>query len=168
MGVNHFARPFLAALPGAVIALTLTFAVADASAKPACHEGVHAFGSAKARTFCGPAQATVKVDGRSFTLKGGACDAGSGFLTINLGTIVIGKTSRTKPDYFGITVGDVAGGEPAAGDGVYTDGVVSYVRKHRSASLSQASVTLKGKRTRGSFSGTLVPSGKPVTGTFHC
>jgi len=152
-----------------VIALTLTlFAAESSTAKPACKEGVHAFGSAKARTFCGPAQATFMVDGQSFTLRGGACDTGRGYLTINLGTIVIGKTSRTKPDYFGITVGDVAGGEPAAQDGTFTDGVVSYVRKNRSASVSQASVTLKGKRTRSTFSGTLVGSGKPVSGSFRC
>jgi hypothetical protein len=83
--------------------------------------------------------------------------------------VVLGSTSKPRPEYFGITVGQTpAGGKPAPKDGTYGDAVVAFVHKHKGYSLGNASVTLQGGRTHGTFSGQLPGNGGPVTGTFRC
>lgn len=141
-----------------------------AEGKKKCKPGVHTFsGSTKARTFCGPARATAIVDGNKFTFKGGACQRAKKYVTLNIGTVVLGSTSKPRPEYMGITVGQTpAGGKPAPKDGTYDDAVVSFVHKHKGYPIGNASVTLTNGRTRGTFTGQLAGNGSPVTGTFRC
>jgi hypothetical protein len=155
--------------------ILLGLAVAVGSAGPAagakkCKPGVHKFdGSTKARTFCGPASAkAVLAPGKTAKFKRGNCETGKKYLTINLGTIVLGETHKKLPEYFGITVGQTpAGGTPAPKDGTYDDAVVAFVHGNKRYGLGNASVTLTNKRTRGSFTGELTGGGT-VSGTFRC
>lgn len=139
-----------------------------ASAVASCHPGVHRVGSAEARTFCGKAQSTVSLPGRKVTLRGGSSKRTSNYFTINIGTVVLSPTAPDPPNYFGLTVGKPVGSRPAGKDGTYVDdAAISFVIKHRRYAVMNPTVVLKGGRTRGSFSGTLL-SGGPVSGTFHC
>jgi hypothetical protein len=160
-----------ASLTTACIALAcLAGLTASAEGKKACKPGVHTFsGSTKARTFCGPARATVTVGGKTFTFKGGNCQRGKKYLTINIGTVVLGSTSKPRPEYFGITVGKTAaGGTPAPKDGTYDSAVIAVVHKHKGYPIGNSSVTLMGGRTKGTFTGTLAGSGDAVSGSFRC
>lgn len=155
-----------AALASGVLVVALL--AVPASATAACHPGVHKFGSAQARTFCGPARATVSLPGKKVTLQGGSCKRTSNYFTINIGTIVLSPTAPDPPNYFGLTVGKPVGSKPAGKDGTYVDdAAISFVIKHKRYAVRNPTVVLKNGRTRGSFSGTLL-SGGPVSGTFHC
>jgi len=102
------------------------------------------------------------------TLQGGSCERTSDYLTINVGTIVLSGTAKDPPDYFGMTAGKPAGGQSAGQDGTYVDdAAIAFVIKHKRYAVLQPTVVLKGGRTGGSFSGTLLTGG-PVSGTFHC
>jgi hypothetical protein len=76
--------------------------------------------------------------------------------TINIGTVVLGKPSKPKPEYFGITIFG------ARKDGVYRKATVSVVHRGKSLSSGNATVTLKGGRTRGTF------TAGTFSGSFHC
>jgi len=157
----------LAAVVGA-----LSFAVSaqtGAARTAACTPGVKPFAGAQARTFCGPAKATLHAGAKTFTVRGGTCDRTSGSVTVNIGTIVIGSPSKTKPEYFGLTVGRILGsGKPAAKDGTYGGAAVSAVHLGKTLAVGTAKVTLAGGRTHGTFAGRLVFSTTTVTGSFTC
>lgn len=158
--------------PRLVLALLAAVAacVLASPASAACHAGTHKFGGTTARTFCGPAKATVKMPGRTLTYQQGSCDRTKDYFTLNIGTIVLGDTTKKRPPYFGITVGKTAfGGSPAGHDGTYTKDVsISFVSGGHSYSLVRAKLTLAGHRTKGTFSGQLLASTKMVSGSFHC
>jgi hypothetical protein len=104
-------------------------------------------------------------------MKQGACVKTSGSFTINIGEIVLGSSSKPKPEYFGITVGRQAVGVgPAAGkDGVYHSAVVALDHAGKGYALrANATVTLKGGRSRGTFSASPLLGGGTVTGSFTC
>jgi hypothetical protein len=151
-------------------AIAVTAGGAPAGAAGACHAGVHPFGGVTARTFCGPASATVKVGGRTFTFKGGSCVTDRRSVVLNIGTIVLGPTKRTRPDYFGLDVGKTpAGGTPAPKDGTYTNGsVVSYVKQNKDGAVRTPSITLTNHRTRGTFAGAAFLGTGTVSGSFRC
>jgi len=145
-------------------------AILPSSAAAKCTAGTHKFeGSVQARTFCGPASTTLTAANSKVTIKGGECTPTKDYFTINIGTVVLGASKKTHPDYFGITVGKTPGstGKAAGKDGTYKDGVVSVVSKGKSFSLTKSSITLKNGRTAGTFSGTSFEGGK-VSGSFRC
>ena len=159
------------AISAALAAATfLALAQSGSAAKATCKAGATTYGGAPARVFCGPATATVRVGGKTFTFRGGTCDRTSGYVTVNLGTIVLGSPSRPKPEYFGLTVGrlPLGGGKPAPKDGVYAGAVISAVHAAKSIAVGRAHVTLAGGRTHGTFTGQLVLSSKTVSGSFAC
>lgn len=161
-----------------IVPLTLLVASAAAAlagladARPAaCRAGVRAFdGSTQARTFCGPAKATVEVGGATVSFSGGSCETGAQYVTINIGTVVLGQTTKKKPEYFGLTVGKVpvVGGTPAPKDGTYGAQAVAWVHAGKGGSALQSKVTLTGGRKKGTFTGTLLGSRAKVTGSFSC
>ena len=162
------ARAKMHAAPIATAAVAITLLALPASAAAKCHPGVHRFGSAEARTFCGKAQATVNLPGRTVTLRGGSCERTSDSSTINIGTVVLSSTAKHLPDYFGVTVGKPAGSEPAGHDGTYVnDAAIAFVIGHKRYAVLLPTVVLQSGRTSGSFSGTEL-SGGQVSGTFHC
>lgn len=143
-------------------------AVGPSAASARCKAGVHPFGKLTARTFCGPATAKVTVDGVTTSYKGGRCTRTGTYLTINIGTAVLGQTKKKRPPYFGITVGKPASGTPAPTDGTYTGAAVAFVITGASHALLGSSVTLAAHRTKGTFSGSLIGPDTPVTGSFRC
>ncbi len=149
---------------------SLVLAGTGSATNARCQAGTTTFGGSPARVFCGPATATVRVGSKTFTFRSGSCDKTSDYLTVNLGTIVIGSPSMPTPDYFGLTVGrlPLGGGKPAAKDGTYAGAVISAVHAGKSYAIGQARVTLAGGRTRGTFTGQLALSSTKVSGSFAC
>jgi hypothetical protein len=161
----------------ALLALCLAAAGGLASAGPArtaCTPGVISFdGSTKARVFCGPAKATIHVGGKTLTFKNGSCERTSKYVSVNIGTVVLGPTTKKKPDYFGIDVGQIPGStaKPAAKDGTYTGGAVAIVSGGKSYAVrgDTVKITLGGNRSKGTLAGTLIFGGSgAVTGSFSC
>lgn len=144
--------------------------VPAAPAAAACKPGTHKFGGTQAQTFCGPARASLTMAGKHVSFKQGSCKRTSDYFTINIGTIVLGDTTKKRPAYFGITVGKtVGGGSPANHDGTYTkDLTISFVTGGHSYALIHATLTLAGHRTKGTFTGGLLAGGGDVSGSFHC
>jgi hypothetical protein len=154
-----------------VVAAALSTAVAgEGRAAATCTPGVHPFGSVTARTFCGPAKATLVVGSKTIRFSGGTCERGAAYVAVNVGTVVLGTTTKEKPDYFGLVVGKtpVSGGTPARSDGTYTPQALTANHAGRGYAILSATVQLKGNRTRGTFSGTSYGSSGRVTGSFNC
>lgn len=142
------------------------------ASRTGCTPGVISFGGVQARVFCGPAKATVKVGGKTLSFTGGSCERTSKYLTVNVGTVVLGTTTKKKPDYFGLDVGAYPGstGKPAAHDGSFTGGVLAVVSGGKSYLLrgDTAKFTLSGGRTKGTFSAAGLLGSGAATGSFSC
>jgi hypothetical protein len=117
---------------------------------------------AAATTYHGPARASVTYGGKHASFHDGSCQRKSDYLTVN-----IGRTR--KGPYFGTTVGKTPfGGTPARHDGTYSKNVViSFITGGKSYAVGRPKLTLRGNRTRGTFTGTLL-TGRKVSGSFHC
>ena len=144
-----------------------TLLAGPAGASGACNAGTHPYGSGQARTFCGPASATVKLGTHTTVLKPGECAHTTTGFTINVGTILLGITSPTAPNYFGITLGPPAYPTPASKDGTYTQGALAFVIGHKHYAILSPTITLTGNRTKGTFSGQLLTGGT-ASGSFNC
>jgi hypothetical protein len=153
----------LAAAGAAVLLLAL-----PSSAAAKCRPGIHRYGAAQARTYCGRAAVTITIGHRTKTLRRGACERTNSGFSLHIGTVLLGVDSPNRPDYFGMTVGRPTFNAPAPRDGRYTgNAVVTFVIAHRRYSLRNPTVRLTGKRTEGSFSGRLLEGGR-AKGTFRC
>jgi hypothetical protein len=154
-----------------VVAAVLAAATASAGrAAASCSPGVHPFGGTTARTFCGPAKATMVVGGKTIRFSGGTCERGAAYVAVNIGTVVLGTTTKQKPDYFGLVVGKapMIGGTPAKTDGTYKPQVLTANHAGKGYAILHSTLQLQGNRTRGTFSGTPYGSTSEVTGTFSC
>jgi hypothetical protein len=84
-------------LPGTATALA---AIAVASGSPrstaACVPGVKRINGVPARTFCGPARATVKMNGKTISYSGGKCSKSLGLFSVNIGTVVLGTSGTSR------------------------------------------------------------------------
>ena len=155
-----------------VLVAVATGAAVSAPAKAlraSCTPGVHPFGDVSARTFCGPAKATLVVGGRTIRFQGGSCQRGPAYLSLNIGTVVLGQTTKPRPDYFGLNVGKVPlfGGTPATHDGTFPAEALAIRHANKSYSMLQATVTLAGGRSRGTYRGRILGGGTGH-GTFSC
>jgi hypothetical protein len=143
----------------AVAALaTAAFATTSAQSAAACTAGVTKVGGTPARTFCGPAKATVKIGAATVAYKQGMCSRSSMGFTINIGTVVLGN-AKTKPEYFGITV--------QAKPGAHANSAVAVVHANRSYAVL-GTVTLAAGLKSGTFSGKVFGSRTKIAGSFHC
>ena len=133
-------------------------AVPAAGAKASCTAGVKTVGGITQRTFCGPAKATVLYGTQTWHLTQGQCSKSGGYFTVNIGTVVLGMTSKPKPDYFGLT----AQGAKAVAIAVDHGGKGYAVR------ADTAKVKLLPGQKGGTFSGTSFADGSKVTGSFSC
>ncbi len=154
-------------------AASVAIGVPTAASRPACTPGVISYGGAQARVFCGPAKATVHVGGKTLTFKSGSCERTSKYVTVNIGIVMLGQTTKTRPDYFGLDVGQIPGSKskPASSDGRYKGGVVAIDSGGKSYTVrgDTLKITLAGNRSKGTLSGTLLFGGSgPLTGTFSC
>jgi hypothetical protein len=156
------------ALVGPVVLLAGTTA---SGAGDACTPGVRQVSGGLARIFCGPATAQLTIGRTKVGFGQGQCDRTRAYFTINIGTTALDPAVKPKPAYFGITVGRTPltpSAKPAGTDGTYTGGVVTFVRKGKVTTLrAGARVTLKSRRTAGSFRG-VADTGQPVSGSFRC
>jgi hypothetical protein len=136
---------------------------ASANAAVTCTAGTTQVGGSPARTFCGPATAAVTFGGRTFHLGSGECTTGPGF-TVNLGTLVLGSTSKARP-YFGFFL---TSGRPGTYSGKQAAVSFSSGSIHVSLATTAASrVTLDHGLHSGRFSGRDL-LGRPFAGSFHC
>jgi len=122
-----------------------------------------------ARIFCGSASASVKIGARTVSFKNGACAQTSQYVTVNIGTILLGR-SASKPNYFGLNIGKVFGsGKAAAKDGSYKGGAlaVAFAGKGYAVRADTIEVSLSGNRHKGTFTGTLLTGGT-LSGSFAC
>src|SRR5205085_1798103 len=159
--VARIARVRLRVIVVAALAAAALFAAA-ASGRPgsaACTPGVKSSGSVTYRTFCGPAHATAKVGGKTFTFSGGTCAKLGGIFTVNLGTISLGAPKPKYP-YFGLNVSP-----PQAG--AHAGQLVAFSVPGKRYSLLHATVTLKAGLRGGTFSGAVF-SGGTASGSFSC
>src|SRR4051794_16097104 len=135
-------RVALALLSAALAAAAITGLAGPAAGAKKCKPGVHKFdGSTKARTFCGPASAKVTLlPGQTpVKFKPGECEIHKKYVTINLGTIVLGPTDKKRPEYFGLNVGRTpAGGTPAPKDGTYDGATISFRHKDQGYALGNS------------------------------
>lgn len=155
-----------------IAAIGLAIVATAAWARPqtaACTAGVHPFGGTSARTFCGPAKATLVVSGVTIRFAGGSCERGAQYVALNIGTIVLGTTTKPKPEYFGLLVGKTAltGGTPAAHDGTFTAQAVSAHHANKGYAILSSRVKLTDNRARGTFTGRMLGGGN-VHGSFRC
>jgi hypothetical protein len=149
-------------LVGLTIAATFTLA-ASAFASPArtsCTAGMTKVGGAPGRTFCGPAKATVHIGGTTVQFKSGQCETSSAGWSINIGTVVLGVTSKAKPEYFGIA------GKAKTGN--QSNAAVTFTHAGKSYAVTSNVVTLKPGLKSGTFSGTAFGQSSPITGSFTC
>jgi hypothetical protein len=162
----------------AVVAVLIGVAVAGsdaassaAAARPTvCKSGVRKLNGVPAQTFCGPATARIRIGGKTFVFAQGNCVATRRYVSINIGTVVLGRTTRHQPNYFGLDIGRIpgSGSPPARKDGSYRSGTVLTVEyADKSYDVLSGVATLQGHRTRGTIRGNTF-SGQALTGTFHC
>jgi hypothetical protein len=124
----------------------------------------------RARTYCGPATATVKVGGRTLTYRGGSCLRNGVAIELGIGTVILDPKDPKGPlpRSFGISVGRIFGiGRPAPRDGSYSSVMVTYVEGGKRYAGASGKAVLAGGRTRGSFTARLL-TGQTVSGTFRC
>ena len=81
------------------IAAAVTAAAAAAPTRASCTPGQSTIDGNSAMTFCGPAKATVRVNGKTYALKGGSCLKTGKYVNVNIGTVVLGAKSQKLP-YF--------------------------------------------------------------------
>jgi len=158
---------------GTVVALVGAGVAGAALATPravSCTPGVHPYGGANARTFCGPAKATLVIGSKTIRYAGGNCERGAGYLSLNIGTVVLGTSTKPKPEYFGLLVGKapIVGGTPATHDGTYKPQALAADHAGKGYAILQSTVKLMGGRTRGTFTGKLLGTNAPVRGSFSC
>jgi len=156
-----------AVLFAVLLALAVTAAAgAGTRAAAACKPGVHTIGKTTYRIFCGPASASVKVQGKTHSFRNGSCltvgaASAAKVFTMSIGTLTVSK-SKPKYSYLGITVPGVNH------DGVFRRAVVTWAFAGKRYSLYNVKLRLSGNRTRGAFSGRIVGKRVTVTGSFRC
>jgi len=153
-----------------VAAAAASTGVAGANAATFCTAGVHSYGGANARTFCGPAKATLVVGGRTIRFSGGNCERGPAYVSLNIGTVVLGTTTKPKPEYFGLLVGKapIVGGTPATRDGTYKPQALAADHAGKGYAILSSTVRLTNGRTRGTFTGKVLGTNAAAHGTFRC
>jgi hypothetical protein len=130
------------------------------------------------RTFCGTGTVTVITGGGSFTLTTAECTATPTGITVNAGTIVLGRDDKAKAlekttQYVGIIVGSQPDqgftGAEAPKDGTYKDGVITGQNKGESFSSNAKGgvFVLAQDRTLGTGKATGITGG-PVSATWKC
>ena len=120
--------------------------------------GVKTIAGASARTFCGPAKATVKLNGKSVSYTGGVCSTSIGLFSVNVGTVVL-STVKGAPEYFGLTAKAKPGTQPRQ-----TVAVVHAGANHGII----GTVTLNPGLRGGTFAGKAFGSSTTIAGSFTC
>jgi hypothetical protein len=110
--------------------------------------------------YCGSAKVTLVAAGKTTKYSGGACYKVAGTLNVDIGKFT---TLHHAPLYtaFLLVI-------PAAGDGTFNLAVLNIQHKgQKDLSANKIHVVVKGKRSRGTFSGKFL-NGPKFTGSFTC
>ncbi|MBI2170038.1 MAG: hypothetical protein HYU28_11160 [Actinobacteria bacterium] len=117
----------------------------------------------RVRQFCGTAQVEVRVANETVLFRGGECARHEDWLAVNIGFEVIDAIRPEDvedPDFrsFTLLMGrhPLAGPDatPVAGDGVYTEGLITFAVPGRGVLVEDKTITLAATRTVGTFTGT--------------
>jgi hypothetical protein len=148
----------LAAVWTATTLSATVFSSGAVASTAACVPGVKAINGLSARTFCGPAKATVKINGKSITYTGGACSTSIGLFTVNIGTVVLG-TLKNAPEYVGVTA--------KAKVGAQSRQTIAVVHAGKSQAII-GTVTISAGMKQGTFAGKTFGSTESISGSFTC
>lgn len=151
----------------AVVALVLV-PPATPRVQAACSQGVKSVAGVHARVFCGPAKATVTINGRPLTIRNGVCERHRTYFLVNIGTAIPGGKQKSKLPYFGLIMGrsPAYAEPPVTKPGSYRRGAITIsgrglqVDLHDEADLR---ITLGEGLRSGTFSAT--KPGSPIYGT---
>lgn len=134
------------------------FASSSPHAAAGCTPGLHKIGGVNARTFCGPAKASVHLGGKTVAYKNGECSKSIGLFSVNIGTVVHGDL-KSKPEYFGVTA--------KAKAGVQAQQTIAVVHGGKTKAII-GTVTLKAGLKSGTFFGKVFGSPAKISGSFTC
>jgi hypothetical protein len=148
----------LAAVWTATILSATVFASGAVAGATTCVPGVKTINGVSARTFCGPAKATVRVNGKTISYAGGACSTSIGLFTVNIGTVVLG-TLKNAREYVGVTAKAKAGTQSRQ--------TIAVVHAGKSQGII-GTVTLKAGLKQGTFAGKAFGSTEMISGSFTC
>ena len=154
----------LLAIGCATTALVVAGAGTSASVGTAsCTAGVTTVGGASARTFCGPAKASVTIGGKTLRFTNGTCEKLSGYYSVNIGSITL-PPAKPKYMYFGFTTTKKRGGTYK----VYGDVTLGWQTPGKSYSLGKGSVRISSSMKGGTFSGTTLLNPQKTSGSWTC
>ena len=132
----------------------------------ACIPTVQTIHGVSVSVSCGPAKASVTYKGKTYKFSVGRCHKIGGAYFVNIGkSAALGDT----PVAYAFDVG--VSSYPAPHDGTYhtTVTLVWQIPGHRFQLKAPYNVTLSGKLTKGTFSGTVLRSGTAVAkGSWTC
>jgi hypothetical protein len=163
-------RLFLTIVAAAALLTVGATTATGPSSAAECKTRNTTYGGVRARTYCGPASAVIKIGGRTLRYRGGSCMRNRVAIELGIGTVILDPKDpkRTLPRSFGISVGRIFGiGEPALRDGSYDSVIVAYVDRGKRYASFEAAAELGGGRTRGTFTGRLL-TGETISGSFRC
>jgi hypothetical protein len=105
------------------------------------------------------AKATVHIGGKTVLFKGGKCEQTPAGWVIDIGTVVLGQSSK-KPEYFGITA--------KAKPGTHANAAVAIDHANKGYAVTGNTVTLKPGLRSGTFTGTAFGTSGTISGSFSC
>jgi hypothetical protein len=141
-----------------LLAIPLASAARAAGKSATCTAGTKTIAGTSARTFCGPARATVTLNGKKVSYRGGNCSTSIGLFSVNIGTVVLG-TVKNAPEYFGVTA--------TAKPGSHTRQTIAVVHAGATRAVI-GTVTLTAGLKGGIFSGKAFGSKATISGSFTC
>jgi hypothetical protein len=138
-------------------------------AAAACKAGPITIGGQPAEVFCGPARASVRVGGKTLRFVGGRCTRAFSELIVNIGTLILARSTVQRQPYFGASLPLKPGGKGSKPP------TVSWAsgRSHGASPL----LALQGPLVRytltnglrgGIFSGVTYPGKQRFSGAFSC
>ena len=153
----------LAVLVSTSLALAATTASATTIRKciPDREAGTERIGSVTLIVYCGHAKLSIKYGGKTITWKNGMCLKIIGDLVVGFGKFTTFATPKPASVALVLTI-------PAAGDGTFKLATLEIQQKGKpNLDASHVHAVVKGKRSRGTFSGTFV-HGPKFSGSFTC
>jgi len=150
-----------AAAVAAAAAMAAATTPTRAATAPPCTPKITKIGGHTAAANCGPATATLRINGRTYTFHNGFCEqskAAGSALELTLGTIVLGVKGNAGQPYFDMTIGKnhfvaaVGGADYGGKDLLGGEGLINV----------RGSIPAKGTFT------SRVTAGAKFTGTWNC
>jgi hypothetical protein len=155
----------LAVLVAASLALTAATASSAVIRKciPNKEAGTERTNGATLITYCGSAKLTIKYGGKTYRW-----GTGNGMCLKIVGDLIVGfgkSTTFASPKPVSVSLVLTI---PASGDGTFNSATIEIQHKgQKTLDASHVHAVIKGKRSRGTFSGTFL-KGPKFSGSFSC